>query len=100
MNDPNYDDFNDFHNEKDDVNNFIREVFEEKSEDEDPMIRNIECEFTENVLAYLNEEWEVELMDYPVDVQAAALDVIDKMKDAGENVSNTAGKIAFSVIPL
>lgn len=91
---PNYDDFYDFYDTDEDAN------IGENIENEDPMTLNVECEFTEKVLAYLNNEWEVELMDYPVDVQAAALDMIDEMKGAGDNVANTAGKIAFSVIPL
>lgn len=80
MNDPNYDDYMDFH---EGVENEIE----------------TDCPFANAVLSYLKDEWEVNLADYPDDVQCAAFDMIGEMK-GNNNPPNTASEIAYKVIPI
>jgi hypothetical protein len=92
MNDPNYDDHDDF------FSGFLEKVF--GPDDTNPcIIRNPGCKFTEKVLDYIFFEWEVEVIQYPHEVQNKAMDMIDAMKD-NSNVPNTASKIAMEVLPL
>jgi hypothetical protein len=92
MNDPNYDDHDDF------FSGFLEKVF--GPDDTNPcVIRNPGCKFTEKVLDYIYFEWEVEVTQYPHEVQNKAMDMIDAMKGK-INVPNTAAKIAMEVLPL
>lgn len=91
MNDPNYDDFHDFHQ-------FLDDVFKEIDEDDAPICRNLDCPFTDKVLEYLCVEWEVDVGQYPHDIQTKAMDVIDNMK--GDSIPNVAGKIAMEILPI
>ena len=92
MNDPNYDDHDDF------FSGFLEKVF--GPDDTNPcVIRNPGCKFTEKVLDYIFFEWEVEVIQYPHEVQNKAMDMIEAMKD-NSNVPNTASKIAMEVLPL
>lgn len=92
MNDPNYDDHDDF------FSGFLEKVF--GPDDTNPcVIRNPGCKFTEKVLDYIFFEWEVEVTQYPHEVQNKAMDMIDAMKGKN-NVPNTASKIAMEVLPL
>jgi len=68
-------------------------------DDNDPILRNRGCKFTDNVLNYLLYEWEIEVMDYPEEIKSKVMDEIDKGKEKG-NVPNTAAQIAMSVIPI
>jgi hypothetical protein len=96
MNDPNYDDYRDFHD--DGVNRFLDEAF--GPDDTNPcVIRNPGCKFTEKVLDYIFWEWEVEVTQYPHEVQNKVMDMIDFMKGKN-NIPNTASKIAMEVLPL
>lgn len=98
MNDPNYDDFNDFFGEEK-AKKFLEDVF--GPEDTDPcVIRNPGCKFTEKVLDYLFYEWEVEVTQYPEEIQTTVMDLLDAMKASGQNVPNIASKIAMEIIPL
>lgn len=95
----NYDDYNDFFGEEDKAKKFLEDVF--GPEDTDPcVIRNPGCKFTEKVLDYLFYEWEVEVTHYPEEIQTTIMDVLDDMKASGQNVPNTASKIAMEIIPL
>ena len=100
MNDPNYADYNYFHNEKEDkAERFLEEIFG-KDEFEPAALRNRGCKFTDKVIDYLFWEWEVDIVHYSHDVQNKAIDLINFMKEKGANVPNTAGKIAYEIIPL
>jgi hypothetical protein len=71
MNDPNYDDHDDF------FSGFLEKVF--GPDDTNPcVIRNPGCKFTEKVLDYIFFEWEVEVTQYPHEVQNKAMDMIDR----------------------
>lgn len=96
MNDPNYDDFNDFYDE---VDSFLEDVF--GPDDHNPcVIRNPGCKFTEKVLDYLFFEWMVDLTNYSEDIQNNAMDLIDAMKASQQNVPNTASQIAMEILPI
>lgn len=97
---PNYDDHDDFHSEDEDrAKRFLEKVF--GPEDTNPcVIRNTECKFTDKVLDYICHEWMVDVIHYSHEVQHKAMDMIDFMKAKGENVPNTASKIAMEVLPL
>lgn len=80
---------------------FLEMVFGPQPEETDPaVLRNPDCKFTEKVLDYLYQEWEIDLVDYSHDVQNRAIDMVDMMRARGENIPNTAGKISMEVIPL
>lgn len=80
---------------------FLEMVFGEQPEETDPVVlRNPQCKFTDTVLNYLHWEWEIELTDYPHDVQNRAIDMVNMMKERGESPSNTANKISMEVVPL
>jgi hypothetical protein len=92
MNDPNYDDHDDF------FSGFLEKVF--GPDDTNPcVIRNPGCKFTEKVLDYIFWEWEVEVTQYNHEVQNKVMDMIDAMKGKN-NIPNTASKIAMEVLPL
>ena len=92
MNDPNYDDHDDF------FSGFLEKVF--GPDDTNPcVIRNPGCKFTEKVLDYIFFEWEVEVTQYNHEVQNKVMDMIDAMKGKN-NIPNTASKIAMEVLPL
>jgi hypothetical protein len=74
--DPNYDDWKDFYGEE------------------------CECRFAESVLNYIRMEWEVSINQYPPEIQGKALVMIEKLREAGSNIPNTASKIAMEVLPL
>lgn len=97
----NYDDFYAFYGKKDekkdDLNEFLKEVFGSEKEDRPAVIRNPGCIFTENVLDYLESEWMIVLVDCPISIQKKAIDFLDKLKARGENVQNTAAKIARKI---
>ncbi len=98
MNDPNYDDYDDFFGE-DKAKKFLEDVF--GPDDTNPcVIRNPGCKFTEKVLDYLFFEWMVDLINYSHDIQSKAMDLIDAMKKSGQNVSNTAAQIAMEILPI
>lgn len=99
MNDPNYDDHDDFYEEYEDrARQFLEKVF--GPDDTNPcVIRNPGCRFTEKVLDYIFFEWEVEVTQYPHEVQNKVMDMIDAMK-GNNNVPNIAAKIAMEVLPL
>lgn len=103
MNDPNYDDHDDFYaklwkKQKKEARRFIEEVF--GPDDTNPcVIRNPGCKFTEKVLDYLEWEWEVEAIHCPHEVQNKIMDMIDAMKGKN-NIPNTASKIAMEVVPI
>lgn len=88
MNDPNYDDHDDF----------FRDLL--GPDDTNPcVIRNPGCKFTEKVLDYIFWEWEVEVTQYPHDIQNKVMDMIDQMKGKN-NVPNTASVISMEILPL
>lgn len=92
MNDPNYDDHDDF------FSGFLEKVF--GPDDTNPcVIRNPGCKFTEKVLDYIFFEWEVEVTQYNHEVQNKVMDMIDATKGKN-NIPNTASKIAMEVLPL
>ena len=98
MNDPNYDDYDDFFGE-DKAKKFLDEVF--GPDDTNPcVIRNPGCKFTEKVLDYLFFEWMVDLINYSHDIQSKAMDLIDAIKKSGQNVPNTAAQIAMEILPI
>lgn len=98
MNDPNYDDYDDFYGEDDKARRFLEEVF--GPPDTNPcVIRNPGCRFTEKVLDYIFWEWEVEVTQYTHEVQNKVMDMIDAMK-GNSNIPNIAAKIAMEVLPL
>ena len=76
---------------------FIKEVFESANESRPAVIRNQGCEFTENVLCYLEDEWNIVLCEESINTQAVCMDILDAMKAKGQNISNTAGRIAKKV---
>lgn len=85
--------------EEDRAKRFLDEVF--GPEDDNPsVIRNVGCRFTDQVVDYLFQEWEVDLTHYPHHIQNKAMDVIDKMKNEGQNPVNAAGRIAMTVLPI
>lgn len=99
MNDPNYDDYNDFYNEK--AYKFLDKIFGKEEEETEPTaLRNQGCKFTDKVIEYLYREWEVDLIQYSHEIQNKAIDMIDLMKEHGANVPNTAGKIAYEILPI
>lgn len=75
MNEANYDDYNDFHDCTDSV-------------------------FVENIFNYLFMEWEVDISQYPHEIQFKAVELIAKVKNASANIPNIAAKIAIEVIPI
>ena len=80
MNEANYDDYNDFHDCADSV-------------------------FVENILNYLFMEWEVDISQYPHEIQLKTGELIAKVKNAVDsgyaaNIPNIAAKIAMEVIPI
>ena len=80
MTDPNYDYHDDFHGE-DPMKEFLDEVFKEVDErPEPPICRNIDCVFTENVIAYLFMEWELDVAKFSHELQEKVMDAIDDMK--------------------
>jgi hypothetical protein len=86
---------------EDEARKFLEMVFGSQPEETDPVVlRNPGCKFTEKVLNYLYSEWEIELTDYSHDVQNRAIDMVDMMKERGENPSNTAGRISMEVVPI
>lgn len=93
----NYNDWADFYGEKNDLNEFLREVFGSEDEDRPAIIRNPGCIFTENVLDYLEFEWMIVLAEFPIKIQNKAMDFLDKLKSRGESVQNTASKIARKI---
>jgi hypothetical protein len=98
VNDPNYDDYDDFFGE-DKAKKFLDEVF--GPDDTNPcVIRNPGCKFTEKVLDYLFFEWMVDLINYSHDIQSKAMDLIDAIKKSGQNVPNTAAQIAMEILPI
>jgi len=103
MNDPNYNDWADFYGEKNGdkskYEKFVEKIFNE-NENRPAVIRNPGCKFTEAVLAYLDYEWELNVIEMTIDIQTAVMDFIDEMKAANRNVVNTAGDIALKIIPL
>lgn len=99
MNDPNYDDYNDFYNENEKVYKFLDKIFNHE-ETEPAALRNVGCKFTDKVVDYLYWEWEIDLVHYSHEIQNKALDLIDFMKEHGASVPNTAGKIAYEIIPI
>lgn len=97
MNDPNYDDYNDFHDDR--AERFIEKVF--GADDPNPAVkRNPGCKFTETVLDYLQWEWEIEILDYPHEIQDRAIDMIDMMTRRRSSVPSTAARIANEIIPI
>ena len=97
MNDPNYDDHDDFYGE-DDKARFIEDIF--GPDDTNPcVVRNPGCKFTEKVLDYIFSEWEVEVTQYSHDIQNKVMDMIDAVKGKN-NVPNTAAVIAMEILPL
>lgn len=97
MNDPNYDDHDDFFSE-DKARRFIEEVF--GPDDTNPcVIRNPGCKVTEKVLDYIFWEWEVDVIHYPHDIQNKVMDMIDLMKGKN-NIPNIASTIAMEVLPI
>lgn len=74
-NDPNYSDYNDFHGH--DIS---------------------KLQFADRVISYLDEEWEIFLTDYPIQIQTKVLNIIQESKNL--NIPNLAAKIAFEAIPL
>jgi hypothetical protein len=103
MNDPNYDDFHDFHRDEKPrfqrIEEFLDEVFKDIDESEDPICRNLDCEFTDSVLEYLFLEWEVDVGQYPPVTQEKAMSLIEKMKDK-DSIANVAARIAMEVLPI
>jgi len=92
MNDPNYDDHDDF------FSGFLEKVF--GPDDTNPcVIRNPGCKFTEKVLDYIFWEWEVEVTQYPHSIQNKVMDMIDQMKGKN-NIPNTAAVISMEILPL
>lgn len=80
---------------------FLEMVFGPQPDETDPaVLRNPGCKFTEKVVDYLYQEWEIDLVDYSHDVQNRAIDMVDMMRARGENIPNTAGKVSMEVIPL
>lgn len=73
--DPNYDDYNDFHG---------RDISK--------------LEFADRVISYLEEEWEIVLTDYPIQIQTKVLNIIQESKKL--SVPNLAAKISLEAIPL
>ena len=95
--DPNYDDHDDFFGHQDQtkrMKDFLRKVFGEYNPSLDVP------KFTTAVFEYLLQEWEVEITDYPHDIQDRAVNVVDECQANGENVPNTASKIAMEVLPI
>jgi hypothetical protein len=81
------------------MDDFLREIFGE--DDTNPcVIRNPGCKFTERVLDYIFLEWEVEVIQYPHEIQNKVMDAIDQAKEQGVNVPNTAAKISMEILPL
>lgn len=98
MNDPNYDDHDDFYGEDDKARRFIEDIF--GPDDTNPcVVRNPGCKFTEKVLDYIFFEWEVEVTQYNHDIQNKVMDMIDAVKGKN-NVPNTAAVIAMEILPL
>jgi hypothetical protein len=96
MNDPNYDDHDDFFSE--DKARFLEDVF--GPDDTNPrVIRNPGCKITEKVLEYIFREWEVDVIHYPHDIQNKAMDMIDLMKGKN-NIPNIASTIAMEILPI
>lgn len=101
MNDPNYYDHDDFYGEQksDKMRDFLSKIF--GPDDENPcVIRNTGCRFTEKVCDYIHREWEVDVIQYSHEIQNQIMDMIDAMKAEGQNIPNTAAKIAMEVLPL
>ena len=88
-------------NAEENARKFLEMIFGAQEEDSDPaVIRNQGCTFTEKVVDYLFLEWEIELIDYPHEIQDRAIDMVDMMKARGASVPGTAAKIAMEVIPI
>lgn len=84
---------------KDPIDSFLEDVF--GPDDDNPcVVRNPGCKFTEKVLDYIFFEWEVEMTQYDHGIQNKAMDMIDEAIKAGNNVPNTASRIAMEVLPL
>jgi hypothetical protein len=97
----NYDDWADFYgvnNNKNDLNKFLKEIFESINENRPAVIRNQGCKFTEDVLCYLEDEWMIILCELDISVQARAMDLLDTLKQLRETVPTVAGKIAEMIL--
>lgn len=81
------------------MDGFFKDFFGVEDDDNDPVLRNKGCRFTDNVLNYLLYEWEIEVMDYPDDIKNRVMDEIERGVKEG-NVPNTAAQIAMSIIPI
>ncbi len=75
-------------------------MFEEDEHDNDPCVaRRPGCKFTDRIMDYLLWEWEVNVMDYPHEIQERIMDMVDLM--AGKaTVPAVAAKIAMEVLPI
>lgn len=60
----------------------------------------VECLFAGAVLKYLHMEWEVSITQYPAEIQGKALALIEVMRTKGNNIPNTAARIAMDVLPI
>ena len=84
-------------NNEDRTDRFIKEVFESANDKRPAVIRNQGCDFTEKVLCYLEDEWGIILCDLSINTQSVCMDILDAMKAKGQNISNTAGRIAKKI---
>lgn len=104
--DPNYDYHDDFFGDdqyappEKRMSDFLKMVFGEDNETNPSVLRNEGCRFTTDVFEYLYQEWEVEITDYPHKIQDRAVNMVDVCQKNGENVPNTAAKIAMEVLPI
>lgn len=55
--------------------------------------------FAEKVFNYIFWEWEVNILQYPEEIQCKAMNALDEMRGEG-NIPNAAAKIAMEVLPL
>lgn len=51
------------------------------------------------MIDYLFLEWEIDLVEYPHDIQDRAIDMIDLMKGKA-SVPNTSARISMEIIPI
>jgi len=103
--DPNYDYHDDFFGDEyappeERMSDFLKMVFGEETETNPSVLRNEGCRFTTDVFEYLYQEWEVEITDCLHKIQDRAVEMVDACQKNGENVPNTAAKIAMEVLPL
>lgn len=56
--------------------------------------------FANKVISYLRKEWGIFFEKQTTDIQNKILTYIYKMQTQGNNVSNIAGDIATSIIPI